>query len=190
MKYSVKILLTLILTLIFHYSYSQNKVDQKLYIKELKSIFKDSKNNNLELMFLNIDGTYSLPAYFTNYKEYIQKINFFGQNKFWYTFEETKVYEVLLQKSDVDELNIGILNDTNRLYINKNWFSKYKINILSDSITKKRIYSGDFMTPIFFNNYTRCFIAILDSKSMDSFFLKKIKGKWVFDSFYQRYEID
>jgi hypothetical protein len=46
------------------------------------------------------------------------------------------------------------------------------------------------MTPIFFNNYTRCFIAILDSKSMDSFFLKKINGKWVFDDFYQRYEMD
>lgn len=90
----------------------------------------------------------------------------------------------------MDELNIGILNDTNRIYINKNWFSKSKINILSDSITKKRIYNGDFMTPIFFNNYTRCFIAILDSKNMDSFFLKKINGKWVFDSFYQRYEID
>ena len=37
-------------------------------------------------MFLNIDGTYTLPAYFTNYKEYIQKIKFFGLKKtieFW-----------------------------------------------------------------------------------------------------------
>lgn len=35
----------------------------------------------------------------------------------------------MLEKSDLYELNIDILNDTNRLCINKSWFSKYKINI-------------------------------------------------------------
>lgn len=190
MKYIIQIFLIFFYSINSLNALSQNRVDQKIYLKELKSIFIDSKNKKLELMFLNIDGTYTLPAYFTNYKEYIQKIKFFGGNNFWYSFEESKEYDVILEKSDLHELNIGILNDTNRLYINKSWFSKYKINILSDSITKKRIYSGDFMTPIFFNNYTRCFIAILDSKSMDSFFLKKINGKWVFDDFYQRYEMD
>lgn len=91
-----KVSLIIFLILFSIHVFSQNRINQKLYIKELKSIFKDSKNNNLELMFLNIDGTYTLPAYFTNYKEYIQKINYFGQNKFWYTFEETKSYDVLL----------------------------------------------------------------------------------------------
>ena len=49
------------------------------------------------------------------------------ENNFWYSFEESKEYEVILEKSDLHELNIGILNDTNRLYINKSWFLNIKL---------------------------------------------------------------
>lgn len=36
------------------------------------------------------------------------------------------------------------------------------------------------MNPIFFRNYTKCFIAI-SGRDMYSYFFNKIKGKWLFD---------
>jgi hypothetical protein len=79
------------------------------------------------------------------------------------------------------------LKDTSRLFIQVKWFKKNKIRILSNADSNEMEYSTEFLKPIFFRNYTKCFIAILDDSSMDSFFLKKINGKWVFDNFSQRY---
>lgn len=59
MKYIFKTFLILYLLFNFNNSFSQNN-NEKKYIKELKSIFIDSKNKKLELMFLNIDVTYTL----------------------------------------------------------------------------------------------------------------------------------
>ena len=42
------------------------------------------------------------------------------------------------------------------------------------------------MKPIFFRNYTRCFIAILHGNDLESFFLKKSNNQWTFDKFYIR----
>ena len=64
MKYIIQIFLIFFYSINSLNALSQNRVDQKIYLKELKSIFIDSKNKKLELMFLNIDGTYTLPAYF------------------------------------------------------------------------------------------------------------------------------
>ena len=70
MKYSVKILLTLILTLIFYYSFSQNN-NEKKYSKEIKLLFQNAAENNSWKAFLNYNDTFNLPEYFSCYKEYI-----------------------------------------------------------------------------------------------------------------------
>jgi hypothetical protein len=47
-------------------------------------------------------------------------------------------------------------------------------------LQKSEKYFGNLMKPIFFRNYTRCFITILHSSGMESFFLKKINKALIF----------
>ena len=74
-----------------------------------------------------------------------------------------------------------MLNDTIHLNIQRSWFTNYKIKILSDSLTKIENYITEYMKPIFFRDYTRCFVAILQNDEMYSFFIKKKNNHWVFD---------
>jgi hypothetical protein len=83
-----------------------------------------------------------------------------------------------------------MLNDTCKLSIQKSWFNGYNVNVLSDSITKSEKYFGKLMKPIFFRNYTRCFISILNNSGIESFFLKKNNNHWIFDKSYIMIDYD
>ena len=187
MKYISKLFLIFSFLLLFANSYSQDFNKDKKYIKELKLLIQDLSKKKQAWLFIYLNDTLTLPAYFTSYKKFItneKKINSYDD---WVFFKPKNAINFYLKESDFEEIKNGILNDTNRFYINNTWFENFKINILSDSTTKSKKYTDDFMTPIFFRNYTRCFIAILGTGYMDSFFLKKINNHWVFDNFYQRY---
>ena len=190
MKYISKLFLIFSFLLLFAKSYSQDFNKDKNYIKELKLLIQDLSKKKQAWLFFYLNDTLILPAYFISYKKFItneKKINSYDD---WVYFEPKNAIKYSLKESDFEEIKKGISNDINRLYINKKWFENFKINILSDSTTKSRINIDDFMTPIFFRNYTRCFIAILGTDYMNSFFLKKINKHWFFDDFYQRYIID
>lgn len=189
MKYILKIFLNLILTLIFNISFSQNKYDTK-YLKEIKLIFKNSANQKFDRVFLNFDDTYNLPEYLSCYKEYIDNQKKTKSKESWFYFDTSYADILKLNKSDIDEIKLFILNDTNRFQIQKKWFVKNKIKIIPDSLSKIKKYTTEFMKPIFFRNYTRCFIAISGKNYLDSFFLKKINGKWVFDKSYIMIDYD
>ncbi len=189
MKYSFKMLFTFLIMIICHKSFSQNLITETREMQEIKLIFKDAINKKLEFpYYLGIRDTLILPTYFTSYQEYyarrksIPKIN-------WSYFVQSNSNNIYLSKSDCKILNRTILNDTNRLYIQKSWFVNDKIIISSD--TNTHLFSKDiFMKPIFFRNYSRCFIAILYVDGVESFFLKKINKNWVFDKFYFRLDED
>lgn len=83
-----------------------------------------------------------------------------------------------------------MLNDTIHLNIQRSWFTNYKIKILPDALTKMKYYVPEIMKPIFFRNYTRCFVAILTDGSMESFFIKKKNNHWVLDKTWVRWTTD
>jgi hypothetical protein len=179
MKHTFKILLTLTLILIFHISYSQDFNNKKKYSKEIKLFFQNASEDSLRYLFLNNNDTFNLPEYFSCYKEYIDNQRNIKRFDNWYYFDPSRADNYNLTISDFDELNINILNDTSRLQIKNKWFDNYKINIIPDSVSKLKKYTTEYMNPIFFRNYTRCFIAML-GRDMHSYFFKKRKGKWVF----------
>jgi hypothetical protein len=189
MKHTFKILLTLTLILIFHISFSQNN-NKKKYSKEIKLFFQNAAEHNSLQAFLNYNDTFNLPEYFSSYKEYIDNQRKIKRNENWYYFDPSTADNYNLTISDFDELNINILNDSNRFQIQNKWFDNDKINIIPDSVSKLKKYTTEYMNPIFFRNYTRCFIAKNGRNYMYSYFFKKRKGKWVFDKSYILIEYD
>ena len=185
MKYISKLFLIFSFLLLFVNSYSQEFKKDKKYIKELKLLIQDLSKKQQYWPYFNSNDTLFLPTYFTSYNEFLDKHNKNSSTNDWYNFEPKNAIKYSLKESDFEEIKKCISNDTNRLYSNNTWFENFKINILSDSTTKSRINIHDFMTPIFFRNYTRCFIAMLGTGYMNSFFLKKINNHWVFDGAYQ-----
>ena len=182
MKYIFKTFLILYLLFNFNNSFSQNN-NEKKYSKEIKLFFQNAAEDNKRYLFLNNSDTFNLPEYFSSYKEYINnQINFKRFNN-WYYFDPSTADNYNLTISDFNELNINILNDTSRFQIKNKWLDNDKINIIPDSVSKLKKYTTDYMNPIFFRNYTRCFIAI-SGRDMYSYFFKKIKGKWLFDKSY------
>ena len=93
----------------------------------------------------------------------------------WKGFIQSKKFN--LSKNDCDFLNRAIINDTNRLYIQKSWFVNNKVVFHPNSNEPYK------MKPIFFENYTRCFIAIY-SMGLNSYFIKKVNNHWVYDKSY------
>ena len=184
MKCTFKILFTFSLMIICYKSFSQNLITETREIQEIKLIYKDIISKKLNLPFyLGIGDTLTLPAYFTNYRKYYdKKIKF--KRIHLPDFVQSNGFNVKLSKSDCDKLNSSMLNDTIHLKIQKKWFTNDKIKILSDSITKTEMYVSEHLKPIFFRNYTRCFLTILDSQSMNTFFLKKTNNHWIFDKSY------
>jgi len=169
-------------------SFSQKLVNESREIDEIKLIYKDIINKKLRLPFyLPLDDGLTLPAYFTNYRKYYDEKNKFERISLP-DFDLTNGLYAKLNKSDCDKLNSSMLNDTNHLNIQRSWFTNYKIKILSDSITK--MIDLEYMKPIFFRNYTRCFIAILPGDSMESFFIKKKNNHWVLDKTWVRWTTD
>lgn len=189
MKYIFKTLLILYLLFNFINSFSQNN-NEKKYIKEMKLFFQNAAEDNSWQAFLNYDDTFNLPEYFSSYKEYIDNQRKIKRNDNWYYFDPSEAYNCNLNISDFDELNINILNDTSRFQIQNKWFDNDKINIIPDSVSKIEKYSTKYMNPIFFRNYTRCFIAISGGNYMYSYLFKKMKGKWLFDKPYILIEYD
>ena len=185
MKYSFKIFFTFSLMIICHTSFSQKSKTESKEIQEIKLLFKDATIKKMKLqVYPELNDTIILPAYFTNYRKYYDKKNKFERISLP-DFVLTNGFNVKLNKSDCDKLNSSMLNDTNHLNIQRSWFTNYKIKILSDSITKMTDF--EYMKPIFFRNYTRCFVAILYDDSMDSFFLKKENNHWVLDKTWVRW---
>lgn len=159
-------------------------------VQEIKTIFRDATNKKFKLPFiLGSNDSLTLPSYFTNYINYYDIKRKFDKINLP-LFEQTNKFKINLTKSDCHVLNSLMLNDTCKLYIQKSWFNGYNVKVLSDSITKSEKYFGNLMKPIFFRNYTRCFIAILNNSGMESFFLKKNNNHWVFDKSYIMVDYD
>lgn len=191
MKYSFKILFTFSLMIICHKSFSQNPKNEARDIEEIKLIFRDFSKLKLRMpLYIELNDTVYLHPYFTSYKEFFAKRKFIAEFN-WTYFDHSKNSVIKLNKYDSDELNSKILNDSNRIYIQNNWFINNKIIILPDSIINKEsnIYWIN-MKPIFFNKYRRCFIAILHENGINLFFLKKINSHWVYDKLYYLSESD
>ncbi|GEM_PF-6170089 len=183
MKNVYKIHFIFCLMLINYHSFSQNN-NEKKYSKEIKLLFQNAAENNSWKAFLNYNDTFNLPEYFSSYKEYIDHQRKIKRKENWYYFDPSTADNYNLAISDFDELNINILNDTSRLQIKNKWFDNDKINIISDSVSKLKKYTTEYMNPIFFRNYTRCFIAKNGRNYMYSYFFKKVNDKWVFDKPY------
>jgi len=182
----LKIFLILLLLIISNKnSIAQKSSDKLREIKEFKNILKDFTNVKPGLLFFNeSDGLLRLPSHFMNYNGYYDNINFDGKIDS-FTISKSYAFNLELTKSDCNELNNAILNDTNRLYFQKSWFKNKKIELLTDSEMKdKNNRKIDYMKPIFFRNYSRCFIAIYSSGFMESYFLRKRNRKWIFDKNY------
>ena len=169
-------------------SFSQKSKTESKEIQEIKLLFKDATIKKMKLqVYSELNDTIILPAYFTNYRKYYDEKNKFERIDLP-DFDLTNGLYAKLNKSDCDKLNSSMLNDTNHLNIQRSWFTNYKIRILSDSITK--MIDLEYMKPIFFRNYTRCFIAILPGDSMESFFIKKKNNHWVLDKTWVRWIYD
>lgn len=159
-------------------------------VNEIKILFRDATNKKFKLPFiLGPNDSLTLPLYFTNYIKYYDIKRKFDKINLPY-FDQSNNFNLNLNKNDCEILNNSMLNDTCKLFIQKSWFEGYNIKILSDSITKSEKYFGNLMKPIFFRNYTRCFITILHSSGMESFFLKKINNHWSFDKSYIMVDYD
>jgi hypothetical protein len=146
MKKTFKIILNLLLILNLINSYSQNKVDTIKYTKELKLLIQDLSKKKQEWLFFYLNDTLTLPAYFTSYKKFITNEKKINSNYDWVYFEPKNAVNYYLKESDFEEIKNCIFNDTNRLYINNTWFENFKINILSDSTTKSKKYTDDFIS--------------------------------------------
>jgi hypothetical protein len=182
--------LIIFLMLLSIQSISQEKKNDSRDVQEIKIIFRDATNKKFKLPFiLGTNDSLTLPSYFTNYIKYYDIKTKFDKIHLPY-FNQTNNFNINLNKVDCEILNSSMLNDTFKLYIQKSWFNGYNVNVLSDSITKSEKYFGKLMKPIFFRNYTRCFIAILNHSGMESFFLKKNNNHWIFDKSYIMIDYD
>jgi hypothetical protein len=163
----------IILFIIFLFSlqaFSQKGGKDTREVNEIKILFRDATNKKFKLPFiLGPNDSLTLPLYFTDYIKYYDIKRKFDKINLPY-FDQSNNFNLNLNKNDYEILNNSMLNDTCKLFIQKSWFEGYNIKILSDSITKSEKYFGNLMKPIFFRNYTRCFITILQSSGMESFF--------------------
>lgn len=140
-----KVSLIIFLILYSFQSFSQEKNDPN-ELEEIKLIMNNIFNNKIKTpTFYFKEVTYELPLYFTSYDDYYKMlINY----KISAGFVKSKLFN--LNKKDCDKLNISILNDTAKVYIQKDWFTGVKVKILSDSITKFNAKSYTrYIKPIF-----------------------------------------
>ena len=175
MKNILKIILTTIFFIISYSSFSQKNYKESREIQEIKQIIKDDTSKKLPLLFFkSYYGITRLPLYFNSNKEfYIILKNIMK----WEGFIQSKEFN--LSKNDCDVLNRAIINDTSRLYIQKKWFMSNKIVFHPNS------HEPYLMKPIFFKNYTRCFILeYIGGGFLHSYFLKKKDNHWVYDKYY------
>lgn len=183
MKNSVNILFVVTLILISIHTFSQKVEKDSRGVQEIKLILKAIANKNIYLpIYIEPDGLI-LPAYFTSYKEFIERLKMDHLDS---SFLDFKSLNILDQK----QLNNSLINDTVKFYIQKEWFVNEKINILSNSetIDPNNDYRK-FIKPIFYRNFTKCYFACYNRSTIDVFFFKKVDNHWVNDrSMYKRVE--
>jgi len=174
MKNILIIILITSFTILSYSSFSQKNYKESREIQEIKQIIKDNNNNkDNKLLFEGNDNeVIYLPFYFNSNNEFYR---IFKNQNHEQVFIQSKKFN--LSKNDCDFLNRAIINDTNRLYIQKSWFVNNKVVFHPNSHEPYK------MKPIFFENYTRCFIAIY-SMGLNSYFIKKVNNHWVYDKSY------
>jgi hypothetical protein len=113
-----KVSLIIFLILYSFQFFSQEKNDSN-ELEEIKLIMNNIFNNKIKTpTFYFKEVTYELPLYFTSYDDYYKMlINY----KISAGFVKSKLFN--LNKKDCDKLNISILNDTAKFYIQKDWFT-------------------------------------------------------------------
>lgn len=129
MKNILKIILITSFTILSYSSFSQKNYNELREIQEIKQIIKDDTSKKLSLFFFkSYDDTIRLPLYFITNKRF----NSIFKNQIqWKGFIQSKEFN--LSKNDCDFLNRAIINDTNRLYIQKSWFEDKKVIFTTDS---------------------------------------------------------
>jgi hypothetical protein len=187
MNDKLKIFLFFCLIVISYHSISQEQKNNTRELKEIKLIMNDIFNNKIYTGdFYFKEGTYILPSYFNSYFDYYKMLKNY---KISTDFVASKRFN--LNKKDCDQLNYSILNDTAKVYIQKDWFTGVNVKIISDSVTKfKKDTYTNYIKPIFFRNNTRCFIAIYHNSYLNSFFLKKKFNNWELDKLYITLTVD
>jgi hypothetical protein len=178
MKYIFNIFLSL---LFFNTCYSQNTKNNLRENKEIKEIFKYFANKKLDIpIYYNLDKSKLTPSHLISFREFYLILKNDGN---WTNFTPSKSKNLNLH--DCIELNNYISNDTNKLCIQEDWIKSNNIRTLPDPYFQNQEKSIEkFVKPVFFRNYTRCFIAFIYSEGINSFFLKKINNKWVFDKYF------
>jgi len=173
--------------LINFFGYSQFSNKEQREIVEIKNIFKDFSTNKLVLpIYLERDGSIILPNYFTSYNKYYNDLNISG---LWNNFIPNKYLQ--LTKIDCFQINKILYKDTIRTRIQDNWLFGDKIKIISDSVGNNNEYTtSNFIKPIFFRNFKRCFMAYYSSNVTQSFFLIKKGSHWKFDKYFLKAESD
>ena len=169
----------IILFIIFLFSlkaFSQKRENDTREVKEIKLILKSITTKEMNLpIYIEPDGLI-LPAYFTSYKKFIERLKTDDLDSSFLDFQ-------ILNKSDQKQLNYALINDTVKLYLQKEWFLNDKIKILSDLETNDKTNDyRKFIKPIFYRNYTRCYFACFNNATIDVFFFKKVNNHWINDN--------
>ena len=136
----------IILFIIFLFSlkaFSQKRENDTREVKEIKLILKSIATKEINLpIFIEPDGLI-LPAYFNSYKNFIERLKIDNEYSYFLDFQ-------ILNKSDQKQLNYALINDTVKLYLQKEWFLNDKIKILSDLETNDKTNDyRKFIKPIF-----------------------------------------
>lgn len=167
---------TIFLILFSFHAFSQKVVKVTREVQEIKLILKSITTKKMNLpIFIEPDGLV-LPAYFNSYKNFIERLNRDHEYSYFLDFQTLNI-------SDQKQLNYSLINDTVKLYLQKEWFLNEKIKILSDLETNDQ--NNDyrkFIKPIFYRNFTRCYFACYNNATIDVFFFKKINNHWINDN--------
>ena len=180
MKNVIKILLFFICFISCNKTSAQALDD---YTKKVTQVFTSISNHHLKLPIYLREKTLMLPSSLCSYQLYTAEL---VARKRTALFIPSKTFH--LTKEDCFVLNHKLLKDSSELNLTIRLFPNADIQIVKDAISNKQLISGFiFVKPIFFRSDTRCFMVNFNEKSMDAYFLKKVKGSWVFDQFYLRY---
>lgn len=176
MKDIYKIVILISLALYSFQPFSQKGENDTRDVKEIKLILKSIATKEINLpIFIEPDGLV-LPAYFNSYKNFIERLKTDHLDSSFLDFQ-------ILNISDQKQLNYSLINDTVKLYLQKEWFLNDKIKILTELETNdKNNDYRKFIKPIFYKNFTRCYFACYNNATIDVFFFKKVNNQWINDN--------
>jgi hypothetical protein len=188
MKILIKLIFTFFLVSTLNKSFSQNTYKISREKKEIKYLFEDYVNNTSIFPIISEKGGgLKLPAFFTCYQDFNKMLK--NTEKSWNGFMPSSF--LFLNKNDCSILNKILFNDTTKLYIQKDWFSNDKIEVFSDAVSnfQNPSYRG-FIKPIFFKNFTMCYIACFNETITTGFFLKKKNDHWILCKIHFKSQLD